>query len=122
LKVSGQYQRLANASIDLKLNKTLILIPVVNQLMIGQVNAVFPYLQVLKYKTVLKPMTICIWLKRLALCRQRKMLPCKSSIITQFIQSTKNGRTLKRKSKSAQQRVDDFLELEKMESFLEMIC
>jgi hypothetical protein len=71
---------------------------------------VFPYLQVLKYKTVLKPMTICIWLKRLALCKQRKMLP-QVTIITQVYTKHKNGRTLKRKSKV--NNVDDFLELKK---------
>src|SRR3970282_343356 len=44
LKVSGQYQRLAKASVNLKINKSNDSepLPVVDQLMFGQVNASVP--------------------------------------------------------------------------------
>jgi hypothetical protein len=60
-----------------------------------------------------------MYLAETASAMQKRKLPCKSSIITQVY--TKHKKELLKKIKSAQQRVDDFL-LEKMESFLEMIC
>jgi hypothetical protein len=49
LKLSGQYQRLANAGIDFKFNqnKDHKKCPIVNQLMVGQLNASVPVFQVL---------------------------------------------------------------------------
>jgi outer membrane protein TolC len=58
LKVSGQYQRLTNASIDLKINKnnsaTAEPLPVVNQLMLGQVNASLPIFAGFKIQNSIK--------------------------------------------------------------------
>ena len=58
LKVSGQYQRLTNASIDLKINKnntaTAEPLPVVNQLMLGQVNASLPLFAGFKIQNSIK--------------------------------------------------------------------
>jgi hypothetical protein len=65
-------------------------------------------------------MTICIWLKRLALCSKEDVA---MQVINyyKFIQSTKTVELLK-KVKVHNNVWMIFLELEKMESFLEMIC
>jgi hypothetical protein len=54
LKVAGQYQRLTNASIDLKSIKIIPPepVPIVNQLMLGQVNASLPIFAGFKIQTI----------------------------------------------------------------------
>jgi outer membrane protein TolC len=116
LKVSGQYQRLANASIDLKLNKTSNSdpLPVVNQLMIGQVNASLPLFAGFKIQNSIKAYD------NMYLAETASAMQTKEDVAMQVInyyaslyKAQKTVELLKENQKSAQQRVDDFLELEK---------
>jgi hypothetical protein len=62
-KVAGQYQRLTNASIEKSIKNntaTAEPVPIVNQLMLGQVNASLPIFAGFKIKTALKPTITCI--------------------------------------------------------------
>ncbi len=58
LKLSGQYQRLANASVDFKINQnnsgSQEPLPIVNQLMIGQLNASVPVFSGFKIQNSIK--------------------------------------------------------------------
>jgi outer membrane protein TolC len=116
LKVSGQYQRLANASIDLKLNKTSTSnpLPVVDQLMIGQINASLPLFAGFKIQNSIKAYD------KIYQAEAANAMQTKEEVAMQVINyyaslytAQKTVELLKENHKSAEQRVNDFLELEK---------
>lgn len=116
LKVSGQYQRLAKASIDFKLNKSSDSdpLPAVDQLMIGQVNASLPLFAGFKIQNSIKAYD------NMYRAETANALQTKEEVAMQVVnyyaslyKAQKTVELLKENKKSAQQRVDDFLELEK---------
>jgi outer membrane protein TolC len=114
LKISGQYQRLANASIDFKLNKTSNPLPVVDQLMIGQVNASLPLFAGFKIQNSIKAYS------NMYQAETASAMQTKEEVAMQVInyyaslyKAQKTVELLKENQKSAQQRLDDFIELEK---------
>jgi outer membrane protein TolC len=114
LKISGQYQRLANASIDFKLNKTSNPLPVVDQLMIGQVNASLPLFAGFKIQNNIKAYS------NMYQAETASAMQTKEEVAMQVInyyaslyKAQKTVELLKENQKSAQQRLDDFIELEK---------
>jgi outer membrane protein TolC len=116
LKISGQYQRLANASIDFKLNKTSNPLPVVDQLMIGQVNASLPLFAGFKIQNSIKAYS------NMYQAETASAMQTKEEVAMQVInyyaslyKAQKTVELLKENQKSAQQRVYEFIELEKNE-------
>jgi outer membrane protein TolC len=116
LKVSGQYQRLANASIDFKLSKASNSdpLPVVDQLMIGQLNASLPLFAGFKIQNSIKAYD------NMYQAEAASAMQTKEDVAMQVInyyaslyKAQKTVELLKENQKSAQQRVADFLELEK---------
>ncbi|SDX23056.1 TolC family protein [Flavobacterium degerlachei] len=116
LKVAGQYQRLTKASIDLKLNKTSDSepLPVVDQLMLGQVNASLPLFAGFKIQSSIKAYD------NMYQAETASAMQTKEEVAMQVVnyyaglyKAQKTVELLKENQKSAQQRVDDFIELEK---------
>ncbi len=116
LKVSGEYQRLANASINLKLNKASNSdpLPIVDQLMIGQINASLPLFAGFKIQNSIKASN------NMYQAETASAMQTKEDVAMQVInyyaslyKAQKTVELLKENQKSAQQRVNDFLELEK---------
>ncbi len=114
MKISGQYQRLANASIDFKLNKTSNPLPVVDQLMIGQVDASLPLFAGFKIQNSIKAYS------NMYQAETASAMQTKEEVAMQVInyyaslyKAQKTVELLKENQKSAQQRLDDFIELEK---------
>jgi outer membrane protein TolC len=116
LKISGQYQRLANASIDLKLNKNPDSkpLPVVDQLMIGQVNAYLPVFSGFKIQNSIK-VSNQLYQAETANAMQTKeeVAMMVVNYYASLYKAQKTVELLKENQKSAQQRVADFIELEK---------
>ena len=116
LKLSGQYQRLANAAIDFKLNQNnnAQQLPIVNQVMIGQLNAsvtVFSGFKIQNSITVNEN----LYQAEMATASQTKE-EIALRVIDYYASLYKAQKTielLKENQKSAQQRVRDFVELEK---------
>ncbi len=117
LKVSGQYQRLAKASIDLKNNNSSSSsepAPVVDQLMLGQVNASLPFFSGFKLKNNIKES------EHLYQAESANAMQTKEEVAMKVInfyaglyKAQKTLELIKENKKSAQQRVKDFIELEK---------
>lgn len=118
VKLSGQYQRLANANINFKLNQintgSQQAIPVVDQLMIGQLNASLPIFSGFKIKN-----SIVVY-ENLYQAEMATSAQTKEEIATRVIdyyaslyKAQKTIELLKENQKTAQQRVKDFIELEK---------
>lgn len=117
LKVTGQYQRLAKATIDLKSNNsssTSQTPPTVDQLMLGQVSANLPIFAGFKIKNSIKVS------ENLYQSENAKAGQTKSEIAMEVIdyysslyKTQKTVALLKENQKRAQQRVIDFSELEK---------
>lgn len=116
LKISGQYQRLAKASINLKLNQssTSDPVPVVDQLLIGQVNASLPLFAGFKIQNSIKAYDN-IYQAETASAMQTKEEVAMQVVnyYASLYKAQKTVELLKENQKSAQQRVDDFLQLEK---------
>lgn len=116
-KVSGQYQRLAKASVDLKINKnsgSTNSVPVVNQLMIAQANANLPIFAGFKIQNSIKVYDN-LYQAETANSLQTKE-DVAMSVVNYYASLYKAQKTvelLKENQKKAQQRVTDFLELEK---------
>ena len=116
-KVSGQYQRLAKASVDLKINKNSgsnNSVPVVNQLMIAQANANLPIFAGFKIQNSIKVYDN-LYQAETANSLQTKE-DVAMSVVNYYASLYKAQKTvelLKENQKKAQQRVTDFLELEK---------
>jgi outer membrane protein TolC len=118
LKVSGQYQRLTNASIDLKINKnnsaTAEPLPIVNQLMLGQVNASLPIFAGFKIQNSIKAYDNMHQAETAAALQTKEEVAM--MVVNYYASLYKAQQTvelLKENQKSAQQRVTDFLQLEK---------
>ncbi|WP_040473837.1 TolC family protein [Flavobacterium frigoris] len=116
LKVSGQYQRLAKASIDLKLNKSSDSkpLPVVDQLMLGQVNASLPLFAGFKIQNSIKAHDNMYQAETASAMQTKEEVAMQVvNYYADLYKAQKTVELLKENQKSAQQRVDDFLELEK---------
>ncbi|MEZ7503974.1 TolC family protein [Flavobacterium sp. Arc2] len=117
-KISGQYQYLTNASVDFKLNKdassTDTATPAPNQLLLGQVNASLPLFAGFKIQNNIKAYN------HLYEAESANALQTKEDIAMQVVnyyatlyKAEKTVELLKENQKSAEQRVTDFLALEK---------
>ncbi|WP_144892309.1 TolC family protein [Flavobacterium tiangeerense] len=116
LKLSGQYQRLANAGINFKLNQSSDpqQMPVVNQLMVGQLNATVPVFAGFKLQNSIKAQDY-LYQAEMANAEQTKE-EIALRVIEYYANLYKAQKTieiLKENQKSAKQRVKDFIELEK---------
>ncbi|MBB1193953.1 TolC family protein [Flavobacterium sp. SOK18b] len=116
LKLSGQYQRLANAGINFKLNQSNDpqQMPVVNQLMVGQLNATVPVFAGFKLQNSIKAQDY-LYQAEMANAEQTKE-EIALRVIEYYANLYKAQKTieiLKENQKSAKQRVKDFIELEK---------
>nr|WP_314840496.1 TolC family protein [uncultured Flavobacterium sp.] len=116
LKLSGQYQRLANAGINFKLNQSNDpqQMPVVNQLMVGQLNATVPVFAGFKLQNSIKAQDY-LYQAEMANAEQTKE-EIALRVIEYYASLYKAQKTieiLKENQKSAKQRVKDFIELEK---------
>lgn len=116
LKVSGQYQRLAKASIDLKINKSATSqpLPVVDQLMIGQVNASVPVFAGFKIQNSITA-SENLYQAETATAMQTKDAVAMKVVdhYADFYKAQKTVELLKENQKRAQQRATDFSDLEK---------
>lgn len=120
LKASGQYQRLTKASIDLKNNsgegESDTKAPKVDQLVLGQVNATLPIFSGFKLTNSIK-VSDNLYQAETANALQTKEETA-MRVINYFVTLYKAQKTvelLNENYKSAQQRVNDFTELEKNE-------
>lgn len=118
LKLSGQYQRLTNATVDFKINQnnsgSQDPQPLVNQLMIGQLNASVPVFSGFKIQNSIKVYEN-LYEAEMATASQTKE-DIALRVIDYYAGLYKAQKTielLKENQKSAQQRVTDFIELEK---------
>lgn len=118
-KISGQYQRLTDADINFKLNNSdgstsTTDAPSVNQLMVGQVNASLPLFAGFKIQNSIKASS------NLYAAESANALQTKENVAMQVVdlyasmyKAEKTVELLKENQKSAEQRVTDFIELEK---------
>jgi outer membrane protein TolC len=118
LKISGQYQRLTNASINLKINRnnsaTAQPLPVVDQLMIGQVNASLPLFAGFKIQNTIKASANMYQAETAAAMQTKEEVAMMVvNYYASLYKAQKTVELLKENQKSAQQRVDDFIQLEK---------
>lgn len=120
LKASGQYQRLTKASIDLKNNsgegESDTKAPKVDQLVLGQINATLPIFSGFKLTNSIK-VSDNLYQAETANALQTKEETA-MRVINYFVTLYKAQKTvelLNENYKSAQQRVNDFTELEKNE-------
>ena len=116
LKISGQYQRLTKASIDLKINKsnTSEPLPVVNQLVIGQVNASVPVFAGFKIQNSIKAYENLYQAEAATASQTKEEVAMK--VVNHYADLYKAQKTLellKENQKRAQQRATDFSDLEK---------
>jgi outer membrane protein TolC len=117
-RISGQYQRLANASINLKLNQNSNsgTLPIVDQLIIGQANATLPIFAGFKVQNNIQLH------EKLYEAEEANSLHTKEDmamkVINQYASLFKAQKTvalLKENLKRAEQRAHDFSELENNE-------
>ena len=117
-KVSAQYQRLANASFDLKQSSTssgsTAALPVVNQLILGQANASLPIFNGFKLRNSIQSS------QNLVLAESANALQTKENVAMKVVnyyahlyKAKKTVELLTENIKSAQQRVVDFTDFEK---------
>ena len=116
LKVSGQYQRLTKASIDLKINKSATSTPppVVDQLILGQVNASVPVFAGFKIQNSIKAYDNLYQAETATASQTKEEIAMK--VVNHYADLYKAQKTvelLKENQKSAQQRATDFSDLEK---------
>lgn len=116
LKISGQYQRLAKASIDLKIkqNANAAPLPVVDQLMIGQVSANLPLFAGFKIKNSIKVYENLYQAETATAAQTKEETAMKVvNYYSNLYRAQKTYDLLKENQKRAQQRVVDFIALEK---------
>lgn len=118
LKISGQYQRLANASVNLKINQNSSSsaepMPAVDQMMIGQVNATLPVFSGFKIQNGIR-ISENLYQAETATATQTKE-EVAMKVINYYAGLYKAQKTielLKENQKTAKQRAYDFSELEK---------
>jgi outer membrane protein TolC len=116
-KISGQYQRLTSASINLKANQgnsSTEGLPVVDQLMIGQANASLPIFAGFKIKNSIRVSENLYQAETAAAFQTKEDMAMKViNYYANLYKAQKTVELLKENQKSAQQRVTDFKDLEK---------
>lgn len=116
LKVSGQYQQLAKASVDLKINKGTDSkpSPTVDRLIIGQVNASVPIFSGFKLQNSIKAYENLYLAETATAAQTREETAMKVvNYYSSLFKAQKTIELLKENQKKAQQRVIDFSEMEK---------
>jgi outer membrane protein TolC len=118
-RISGQYQRLANASINLKLNQgsnSTGTTPVVDQLMLGQANATLPVFAGFKMQNSIAMHESLYEAETATAAHTKEEVAMKViNYYASLFKAQKTVALLKENQKSAEQRVYDFGELEKNE-------
>lgn len=115
-KISGQYLRLTNASVNLKINtgSNASSPPVVNQFMIGQANASLPVFQGFKIQNNIKVYENLYQAEKATSLQTKEEIAMKViDYYANLYKAQKTVELLKENQKSAQQRVVDFSDLEK---------
>ena len=116
-KISGQYQRLTKATIDLKIdsnNSGSGSLPIVDQLVLGQANATLPVFAGFKIQNAIK-LSDNLYQAETANAMQTKEEVAMKVVnfYASLYKAQKTVELLKENQKSAKQRVTDFIELEK---------
>ena len=116
LKLSGQYQRLANASVNFKLNQNnnTEQLPIVNQLMVGQLNATVPVFSGFKIKNSISVYQNLYEAEMATAAQTKEEIALR--VIDYYASLYKAQKTIElllENQKSAKQRVKDFVALEK---------
>jgi outer membrane protein TolC len=118
-RISGQYQRLANASINLKINQgsnSTGTTPVVDQLMLGQANATLPVFAGFKMHNSIVMHENLYEAETATAAHTKEEVAMKViNYYASLFKAQKTVALLKENQKSAEQRVYDFGELEKNE-------
>ena len=117
-RMSGQYQRLANSSINLKSNQNSNsgTLPVVDQLMIGQINASIPVFSGFKMQNNIQLHKDLYEAETAAAYHTKEAVAMKViNYYASLFKAQKTVALLKENLKRAEQRVYDFSELEKNE-------
>jgi outer membrane protein TolC len=117
-KISGQYQRLTSASIDLKANQgsssSSESLPVVDQLMIGQAQASLPVFAGFRIQNSIKVYENLYQAETASASQTKEEIAMKViNYYANLYKAQKTVELLKENQKSAQQRVLDFTDLEK---------
>ena len=116
-KVSGQYQRLTKATIDLKINNNSSSsepMPVVDQLLLGQANATLPLFAGFKTVNKIKVSDNMYQAETANALQTKEEVAMKVvNFYASLYKAQKTVELLKENQKSAKQRVVDFIELEK---------
>lgn len=115
-KISGQYLRLTNASVNLKINtgSNAQSPPAVNQFMIGQANASLPVFQGFKIQNNIKVYENLYQAETATALQTKEEIAMKViDYYANLYKAQKTVELLKENQKSAQQRVVDFSDLEK---------
>ena len=118
-RISGQYQRLANASINLKANQnnsSATALPVVDQLMIGQANATLPIFSGFKLQNSVQMHKNLYEAETATAAHTKEEVAMKViNFYASLFKAQKTVGILKENQKRAEQRAYDFGELEKNE-------
>jgi outer membrane protein TolC len=117
-KISGQYQRLTNANVNFKLGNNNSgnsePLPVVNQLMLGQVNASLPIFAGFKIKNNIQASNHIYEAETANSLQTKEMVAMQVvNYYASLYKAQKTVELLTENRKTANQRVTDFLELEK---------
>lgn len=118
LRISGQYQRLANASINLKSsqNSNSGSLPVVDQLMIGQINVSVPVFAGFRIQNSVQMHENLYEAETASATHTKEEVAMKViNLYASLFKAQKTISLLKENQKRAEQRVFDFSELEKNE-------
>jgi len=116
LKIAGQYQRLTKASIDLKLNQngSSQAPPIVDQLILGQVNASLPVFSGFKIQNSINVSENLLQAESAFASQTKEEIALKVvEYYASLYKAQKTLEILKENQKRAQQRAFDFSELEK---------
>lgn len=116
LKIAGQYQRLTKASIDLKLNQngSSQAPPIVDQLILGQVNASLPIFSGFKIQNSINVSENLLQAESAIASQTKEEIALKVvEYYASLYKAQKTHEILKENQKRAQQRAFDFSELEK---------
>lgn len=116
-KISGQYQKLTKATIDLKINNNNSRsepMPVVDQLLLGQANASLPIFAGFKIVNRIKTSDNLYQAEAANALQTKEEVAMKVvNFYASLYKAQKTVELLKENQKSAKQRVADFIELEK---------
>ena len=116
LKIAGQYQRLTKASIDLKLNQngSSQAPPIVDQLILGQINASLPVFSGFKIQNSINVSENLLQAESAIASQTKEEIALKVvEYYASLYKAQKTLEILKENQKRAQQRAFDFSELEK---------